>query len=138
MRLVNQLLLVATLTLSAQSLPAAPADDFRSLLEEAWQWRLQAYPVFASRLGDRRFNAEWADLSVAAHDRRNQEATRFPDPPARDRRRSTQHRRPPELQPVQARPRRRLGGAPFQQPSNADEPAGAGCRRSSPQRKGCG
>jgi prolyl oligopeptidase len=51
---------------------AAPADDFAALLDEAWEWQLREYPVFASRLGDRRFNAGWTDLSVDAHERRNE------------------------------------------------------------------
>ena len=35
---------------------ADPAADFQALVEEAWEWELEQYPVFASSLGDRRFN----------------------------------------------------------------------------------
>ena len=52
---------------------AAPADDFAALLDEAWEWQLGEYPVFASRLGDRRFNSRWTDLSVDAHERRHEQ-----------------------------------------------------------------
>jgi len=45
---------------------AAPADDFAALLEESWEWQLSENPVFASRLGDRRFNDQWSDLSLEA------------------------------------------------------------------------
>ena len=62
------MVLAAGLILAARSLLAAPADDLDALLDDAWQWRLEAYPVFASRLGDRRFNTEWTDLSVEAHE----------------------------------------------------------------------
>ena len=54
---------------------AAPADDLRALLEEAWEWRLDQQPVFASRLGDRRGNDRWADLSLDAFAARHQQRT---------------------------------------------------------------
>jgi len=40
------------------------------LLAEAWDWELAEKPVFASRLGDRRNNDQWADLSLAAYEQR--------------------------------------------------------------------
>ncbi|MEM7502439.1 MAG: DUF885 domain-containing protein, partial [Pseudomonadota bacterium] len=52
---------------------AAPADDLKALLEEAWEWRLDQQPVFASRLGDRRGNDRWADLSLDAFAARHQQ-----------------------------------------------------------------
>ncbi|MEM7501982.1 MAG: DUF885 domain-containing protein, partial [Pseudomonadota bacterium] len=52
---------------------AAPADDLRTLLEEAWEWQLDQQPVFASRLGDRRGNDRWADLSPDAYAARHQQ-----------------------------------------------------------------
>jgi len=56
---------------------AAPGDDFQALLDEAWEWQLEEYPVFASRLGDRRYNTAWTDLSVEAYERRNAERMDF-------------------------------------------------------------
>ena len=56
---------------------AAPADDFSALLEEAWAWQLREYPVFASRLGDRRHNDRWTDLSVEAHENRHEQRRDF-------------------------------------------------------------
>ena len=50
----------------------APVDDFRALLDEAWEWRLSDDPVFASRLGDRRFNDRWRDLSLDAFEARQE------------------------------------------------------------------
>ncbi len=45
----------------------ADADSsFEDLLERHWEWVLQDNPVFASRLGDLRYNREWRDISVAA------------------------------------------------------------------------
>ncbi|MEE4164293.1 MAG: DUF885 domain-containing protein [Woeseiaceae bacterium] len=59
---------------------AAQADadsDFRTLLDEAWEWRLESDPVFASRLGDRRYNSDWPDDSVDAIEARHLETRQF-------------------------------------------------------------
>jgi hypothetical protein len=44
------------------SAQAGPAEDFNTLLTEAWEWQLVESPVFASRLGDRRNNDQWGDM----------------------------------------------------------------------------
>jgi len=49
----------------------ATAEDFSELLDEVWEWQLAENPTFASRLGDRRYNDQWADRSVTAVDRRH-------------------------------------------------------------------
>lgn len=56
---------------------AAPEDDFAALLDEVWQWRLAEYPVFASRLGDRRYNDRWTDLSLGAFEQRHESRRDF-------------------------------------------------------------
>jgi len=56
---------------------AGPAEDFAALVNEAWEWRLAENPVFASRLGDRRYNDKWADRSLAAVDRRHKQTREF-------------------------------------------------------------
>jgi prolyl oligopeptidase len=63
------------------SLPlhGAPPDDFDALLRDAWEWQLVENPVFASRLGDRRFDGRWPDLSIEAIERRQDEQRRFLD-----------------------------------------------------------
>ena len=48
---------------------ADPAEDFRALLDEAWEWHLVQSPVLASSLGDRRFNDQWGDSSIEARRR---------------------------------------------------------------------
>lgn len=55
----------------------APVDDFRALLDEAWEWRLSDDPVFASRLGDRRFNDRWRDLTIDAFEARQETRREF-------------------------------------------------------------
>jgi prolyl oligopeptidase len=56
---------------------AGPAEDFQALLDEAWEWQLAENPVRASRLGDRRFNDQWTDLSLEAIERRNEQQQTF-------------------------------------------------------------
>ena len=60
-------------------LQAAPQDEFNALLAEAWEWQLVENPVFASRLGDRRFDARWPDLSMEAIEQRQQDQRDFLD-----------------------------------------------------------
>ena len=56
---------------------AGPADDFATLLDEAWEWRLAEFPMLASQLGDRRYNDRWRDQSLAAIARRQQQTREF-------------------------------------------------------------
>jgi uncharacterized protein (DUF885 family) len=65
------------LVLAWTSVLAGPAEDFNALLDEAWEWRLSENPVFASRLGDRRNNDQWTDLSIDAYERRNEQRQDF-------------------------------------------------------------
>jgi prolyl oligopeptidase len=58
---------------------ADPAADFQALLKEAWEWQLVQNPVFASSLGDRRFNDQWTDNSIEAIERRQDEQQAFLD-----------------------------------------------------------
>ena len=69
-------IVLCTLVLALSSVAVAgPADDFEALLDEAWEWQLRENPMFASSLGDRRYNDRWQDESLAAIARR-QEQTR--------------------------------------------------------------
>ena len=71
-------LLCATLALAAAgSAGATASDDFNTLLDEAWEWRLANFPMFASQLGDRRYNTEWTDSSIEAIERRQAETRAF-------------------------------------------------------------
>lgn len=56
---------------------AAPQDDFAQLLHDAWEWQLEENPVFASDLGDRRYNDRWPDISAEAVERRQQALRQF-------------------------------------------------------------
>jgi prolyl oligopeptidase len=56
---------------------AAAADDFAALLDEVWEWQLAENPMFASQLGDKRYNDRWSDNSLEAIERQQQETRAF-------------------------------------------------------------
>jgi uncharacterized protein (DUF885 family) len=58
---------------------AGPAEDFHALIDEVWEWRLEQNPVFASSLGDRRFNDRWTDNSIEAIQERHERRRAFLD-----------------------------------------------------------
>jgi len=69
---------LATLLLGfALAISAEPAEDFTALLDEVWEWQLAENPMFASQLGDRRYNDRWSDQSVTAIERRQQQTREF-------------------------------------------------------------
>jgi uncharacterized protein (DUF885 family) len=70
------LALAATMFLSPPALADA-REDFHALLDEAWEWYLAENPMVASRAGDRRYNTEWSDDSLAAIERRHLERRDF-------------------------------------------------------------
>jgi prolyl oligopeptidase len=56
---------------------ADATSDFNTLLDEHWQWTLKNSPVMASIMGDRRYNREWGDSSLAAIEERHKETRAF-------------------------------------------------------------
>jgi prolyl oligopeptidase len=76
MRLVR-IALAASGLLFAHAALAGPTEDFHALLDEAWEWQLRVNPMMASQLGDRRFNDQWSDNSIAAIKRRQDETREF-------------------------------------------------------------
>jgi uncharacterized protein (DUF885 family) len=58
---------------------AGPAEDFHALIDEVWEWRLEQNPMFASSLGDRRFNDRWTDNSIEAIQERHERRRAFLD-----------------------------------------------------------
>jgi len=69
--------LVALILGCSQWAQAGATEDFSALLDEAWEWRLAQYPTMASSLGDRRYNDQWTDNSLAAIERRHKETREF-------------------------------------------------------------
>ena len=74
-----RILAISLIFLTNLTANAGPADDFQALLDEAWEWQLVQSPVFASSLGDRRFNDKWADRSIEAIEPRHQQRQDFLD-----------------------------------------------------------
>lgn len=69
---------LAALLLSLSVASYADATgDFEALLEEHWEWTLQAYPTLASSLGDLRYNDQWSDQSLDGIERRHNETREF-------------------------------------------------------------
>jgi prolyl oligopeptidase len=58
---------------------AGPTEDFEALLDDAWEWQLVQNPIYASSLGDRRFNDQWTDGSLEAIENRQQDQRAFLD-----------------------------------------------------------
>ena len=65
MRILLKTILVAAFCGSATAWATA-SDDFNVLMHQAWEAQLANDPVFASQLGDRRYNDRWADQSIEA------------------------------------------------------------------------
>jgi len=65
------LVITAVLTaFSATPLNAGASEDFEALRENVWQARLDASPLLATSVGDRRGDGKLSDLSLAAYEQR--------------------------------------------------------------------
>jgi uncharacterized protein (DUF885 family) len=69
--------LLAAAAFAAMPAAAAPADDFRALLNEHYAWLLGEAPTYATALGVRDHDSKIEDLSLAAADRRAARAAAF-------------------------------------------------------------
>ncbi len=70
-------LIFARLLTSPSPVEAQPGEAgarLHALFKAEWEYTLQENPVFASILGDRRYNDRWPDSSPAAFERRHQHA----------------------------------------------------------------
>ena len=63
--------LVSACFLNTGAVWADASEDFATLLDEAWEWQLAQNPMEASRQGDRRYNTEWRDGSLAGYEKRH-------------------------------------------------------------------
>lgn len=63
--------LVSACFLNAGAVWADAAEDFAALLDEVWEWQLAQDPMEASQQGDRRYNTEWRDGSLAGYEQRH-------------------------------------------------------------------
>ena len=57
--------LIAAVT-HAQQPPSTAATALHALFDREWEWELAQDPLWASYLGDRRWNDRWEDISPSA------------------------------------------------------------------------
>jgi uncharacterized protein (DUF885 family) len=50
--------------------PRSATEQLHELLDAEWEWQLSQEPTFSTRIGERRYNDRWADLSLDAIARR--------------------------------------------------------------------
>jgi prolyl oligopeptidase len=72
-----RILLIALFVCTSGAALADATEDFATLLDEHWEWRMTTSPVFASMLGDRRFNDQWGDNSLEGIEKEHQETREF-------------------------------------------------------------
>jgi uncharacterized protein (DUF885 family) len=70
-------LLIGAALLAASPAAAAPADDFKRLIDEHYSWLLRESPTYATSLAVRDHDDRIEDLSLAARDRQVVEAKAF-------------------------------------------------------------
>ncbi|HKL87833.1 MAG TPA: DUF885 family protein, partial [Salinibacter sp.] len=72
-------LFLALLCVAARPATAQPnaADQLHRLFEDAWEWRLQENPLFATAVGVHKYNDELPTVSVAAAERRLEQERAF-------------------------------------------------------------
>ena len=63
---MRPLMLTAAILFCAAQAQADSTTEFAELLDQHWEWQMSTSPVWASTLGDRRFNTEWRDDSLKA------------------------------------------------------------------------
>ncbi len=68
---------IFSLFFMALQVNAEPTEDFAALLNDHWEWQLRENPLRASRMGDRRWNDQWTDMSLDAIERRQSEQQDF-------------------------------------------------------------
>ncbi|MDJ0711894.1 MAG: DUF885 domain-containing protein [Woeseiaceae bacterium] len=69
--------LALLLLVACQTVRADATAEFRTLLEEHWEWTLASAPIMASTIGDRRHNRDWADMSLDAIEQRREDTRAF-------------------------------------------------------------
>ena len=72
-----KLAIIFSFIFSSLTVHAGPTEDFGALLADHWEWQMRENPVRASRMGDRRFNDQWTDMSLDAIERRQGEQQDF-------------------------------------------------------------
>jgi uncharacterized protein (DUF885 family) len=74
---LSLIIAAACLAIAAPAAAAAPADDFRTLLDEYYAWLLRESPTYATSLGVRDYDDRIDDLSLPNRDRQAAAAKQF-------------------------------------------------------------
>lgn len=74
---MKRLIAAALLVVSATPAIASPTDDLATVIADHWAWYLSVNPEQATSLGERRYDAQISDLSLAQADREAAAAKRF-------------------------------------------------------------
>ena len=74
---IRRYLIVMIAALLAGNALADATAEFNALMDEEWEARLANSPVFASQLGDKRYNQLWGDRSITAIERNQQQSREF-------------------------------------------------------------
>ena len=70
--------MVFLVTLGLSGLVFGDADgDFKALMDENWEWSLEMNPMYASQLGDQRYNDRWQDQGIEAIEARHAQIRAF-------------------------------------------------------------
>ena len=77
--LASLLLMVSAAALADTSADnsAATSSNFKTLLDEHWEWQMSTAPTWASSLGDRRYNDKWADNTLDGIKQRQSDSREF-------------------------------------------------------------
>ncbi len=73
----NAALILAAWIATAPTVQAAPKAPFAQLLDDHWAWVMKNSPVFATTLGERRYDNQLGELTVADMDQQAREAAGF-------------------------------------------------------------
>jgi len=68
-------LFLGAILMMSNSMAATPAESFKQLIDEEWEFEMREDPLFATQTGDHRFNDKLPSASVADEERR-EKATR--------------------------------------------------------------
>ena len=66
MQLVRAILSLTILSVFAMSTENNAAKALHDLFDSDWEYQMQQQPIWASSLGDRRWNDQWSDESLSA------------------------------------------------------------------------
>ncbi len=69
--------LVLLLWMASAAALADTSSDFKTLLDEHWEWQMSTAPTWASALGDRRYNDKWTDNTLAGIEQRQSDSREF-------------------------------------------------------------